>query len=248
MEWFESEDFWRDFYVYMFSPDRFAAAKEEVSQIIALTQCSEGKLLDLCCGPGRHSVEFAQRGFTVTGVDRSPFLLDRAREHASQTGVAVEWVQEDMRRFVRPAQFDLICNLFTSFGYFETEQDDLLVLRNLYESLKKGGVLIIDVLGKERLARVFLNEKCIDLADGSLLLQRPQIRDDFCRVRTEWILIKDGHTRTTTFEHNLYSGRELKDRLLSSGFNQVQLFGSFPGAPYDLNALRLIAVARKASS
>lgn len=245
MEWFESEDFWRDFYAYMFSPDRFAAAKEEVSQIIALTQCSEGKLLDLCCGPGRHSVEFAQHGFTVTGVDRSAFLLDRAREHASQTGAAVEWVQEDMRRFVRPAQFDLICNLFTSFGYFETEQDDLLVLRNLYESLKKGGVLIIDVIGKERLARVFVSEKCFDLADGSLLLQRPQIRDDFCRVRTEWILIKDGHTRTTTFEHNLYSGRELKDRLLSSGFSQVQLFGSFPGAPYDLNALRLIAVARK---
>ena len=248
MEWFEREDFWRDFYAYMFSPDRFAAAKEEVSQVIALTQCSGGNLLDLCCGPGRHSVEFAQRGFTVTGVDRSAFLLDRAREHAAQNGIAVEWVQEDMRRFVRPARFDLICNLFTSFGYFETEQDDLLVLRNLYGSLKKGGVLMIDVLGKERLVRVFQNEKCFDLADGSLLLQRPQIRDDFCRVRTEWILIKDGHTRTATFEHNLYSGRELKDRLLSSGFSQVQLFGSFPGAPYDLNALRLIAVARKANS
>ena|SRR5215469_11815593 len=245
MDWFENDDFWRDFYVYMFSPERFAAAKEEVSQIIALTNCSGGNLLDLCCGPGRHAVEFAQRGFQVTGVDRSAFLLDRAREHASQNGSTVEWVQEDMRRFVRPAQFDLICNLFTSFGYFETEQDDLLVLRNLYESLKKGGVLIIDVAGKERLARIFQNEKCFDLADGSLLLQRPQIRDDFCRVRTEWILIKDGRTRNFTFEHNLYSGRELKDRLLSSGFSQVQLFGSFPGAPYDLNALRLIAVARK---
>lgn len=245
MQWFENEDFWRDFYAYMFSPERFVAAKEEVSQILALTKCSGGNLLDLCCGPGRHSVEFAQRGFQVTGVDRSAFLLERAREHASQTETAVEWVQEDMRRFVRPAQFDLACNLFTSFGYFDNEQDDLLVLRNLYQSLKKNGALIIDVTGKERLARVWQNEKCFDLSDGSMLLQRPQIRNDFSRVCTEWILIKDGRTRTTTFEHNLYSGRELKDRLLSSGFQQVQLYGSLLGLPYDLNALRLIAVARK---
>ncbi|HEY6348164.1 MAG TPA: methyltransferase domain-containing protein [Candidatus Angelobacter sp.] len=245
MEWFENEGFWRDFYAYMFSPERFAAAKEEVSQIIALTQCSGGSLLDLCCGPGRHSVEFAQRGFQVTGVDRSTFLLDRAREHASQANVAVEWVQEDMRRFLRPAQFDLACNLFTSFGYFDKEQDDLLVLRNLYQSLKNGGVLMIDVIGKERLARTWQSAMCFELSDGSLLLQRPQLRDDWGRVHTEWTLMKDGHTRTVSFEHNLYSGRELKDRLLGSGFSQVQLFGSAAGAPYDLNAQRLIAVARK---
>jgi len=245
MEWFENEGFWRDFYAYMFSPERFATAKEEASQIIALTQCNGGRLLDLCCGPGRHSVEFAQRGFQVTGVDRSGFLLQRAREHASQTNTAVEWVQEDMRKFVRPEQFDLACNLFTSFGYFETEEDDLQVLRNLYESLKEGGVLIIDVIGKERLARVYQSAMCFELSDGSVLVQRPQIRDDWCRVRTEWILIKDSSARSVTFEHNLYSGRELKDRLLSSGFSQVQLLGSLAGAPYDLNALRLIAVAKK---
>lgn len=245
MDWFENEDFWQDFYAYMFSAERFAAAKDEVSQIMALTQCGGGRLLDLCCGPGRHSVEFAHRGFQVTGVDRSAFLLNRAREHASQSNVAVEWVEEDMRTFVRPGQFDLACCLFTSFGYFDTEQDDLKVLRNIQQSLKKGGVAIIDVIGKERLARVWQSAMCFELSDGSLLLQRPEIRDDWCRVRTEWILMKDGRTRNFTFEHNLYSGRELKDRLLSSGFEQVQLFGSLAGAPYDLNPLRLVAVARK---
>ncbi|HEY6251999.1 MAG TPA: class I SAM-dependent methyltransferase [Candidatus Angelobacter sp.] len=245
MDWFEREDFWRDFYAYMFSPERFAAAKEEVSQIIALTRCSGGNLLDLCCGPGRHSVEFAQRGFRVTGVDRSGFLLDRAREHAAQTNLALEWVQADMRGFVRPEQFDLACNLFTSFGYFDTEQDDLQVLRNLHRSLKQGGALVIDIISKEKLARNWQNTMCSELADGSLLVQRPQLCDDWCRVRTEWILIKDGSTRNFSFEHNLYSGRELKDRLLSSGFEQVQLFGSFAGSPFDLNAPRLVAVARK---
>src|SRR6185437_13953181 len=75
MEWFENDDFWRDFYPFMFSDERFAATPDEVSRILALTQCAGGSVLDLCCGPGRHSIELAQRGFKVTGVDRSPFLL-----------------------------------------------------------------------------------------------------------------------------------------------------------------------------
>ena len=250
MEWFESEEFWQDFYAFMFSPERFAAAKEEVSRIMELTQCSGGSLLDLCCGPGRHAVEFAQRGFQVTGVDRSPFLLERAREHAStsEAGASVEWVKEDMRTFLRPAAFDLVCNLFTSFGYFKDEDEDLCVLRNIHRSLKDAGVLVIDVLGKERLARTWQSAICSPLADGSLLLQRPQLRDDWSRILSEWTLIKDGRTRTFNFEHTVYSGRELKDRLLSSGFQKVQLFGDLQGAPYGLEAARLVAVARKCAS
>jgi len=247
MEWFESEDFWSDFYPYMFPAERFAAAKDDVARIVTLTQCSGGKVLDLCCGPGRHAVEFAQRGFQVTGVDRSPWLLDRAREHAAQAGAAVEWVEEDMRRFVRPATFDLACNLFTSFGYFKDEQDNLQVLHNLHQCLKHGGVLVMEMLGKERLARNWQNSICTELADGTLLLQRPQLRDDWCRIVSEWVLIKDGHTRSFSFEHSIYSGRELKDRLLSSGFEKVELFGDLLGAPFGLEATRLVAVARKAA-
>ncbi|HKV91960.1 MAG TPA: methyltransferase domain-containing protein [Candidatus Angelobacter sp.] len=245
MEWFENEDFWRDFYEYMFSEERFAAAKDEVSRVIDLTHTSGGRLLDLCCGPGRHAVEFAQRGFAVTGVDRSVFLLDRARQHARASGVSVEWINEDMRRFVRQDSFDLACNLFTSFGYFEDEQDDLTVLKNVYRSLRDHGVLVMEMIGKERLARVWQNAMCFDLPDGSVMVQRPQVRSDWSRVRTEWILIKDGQSKTAVFEHWIYSGRELKERLLSCGFEQVELFGNTLGAPYDVDAQRLVAVARK---
>ncbi|MFZ0736146.1 MAG: class I SAM-dependent methyltransferase [Candidatus Acidiferrales bacterium] len=247
MEWFENEEFWRDFYPFMFPPERFSAASEEVSRIVAMTQCDGGSLLDLCCGPGRHAVEFAQRGFQVTGVDRSPFLLDRAREHASKAGASVEWILEDMRSFVRPAKFDLACNLFTSFGYFRDEQENLGVLRNIYRSLKQNGVLVIEVVGKERLARTWQNAICSQLADGSLIVQRPQLRDDWCRVYSEWILIREGRARSFSFEHAIYSGRELKDRLLSCGFEPVQLFGDLQGSPYNLEAMRLVAVAHKSS-
>lgn len=213
-----------------------------------LTQLSGGTLLDLCCGPGRHAVEFAQRGFTVTGVDRSGFLFDRARRHASASGVSVEWVREDMRSFVRPQGFDLACNLFTSFGYFETEQDDLAVLRNIHCSLKEGGVLVLEMVGKERLAKTWQNSMCTELPDGSLLVQRPQVLNDWSRVRTEWILLKDGQSKRATFEHTIYSGRELKERLLNCGFGLVQLFGNTQGAPYDVEAMRLVAVAHKSAS
>ncbi|HEY7402007.1 MAG TPA: class I SAM-dependent methyltransferase [Candidatus Angelobacter sp.] len=245
MEWFENEEFWRDFYLYMFSEDRFAAAKDEVSRIMELTQVSGGRLLDLCCGPGRHALEFAQRGFTVTGVDRSAFLLDRARQHSAGSGISIEWIHEDMRRFVRPDSFDLVCNLFTSFGYFENEQDDLTVLRNIHGSLRDHGVLVMETLGKERLARVWQTAMCFDLPDGSVMVQRPQVRNDWSRVRTEWILLKDGQSKTAVFEHWIYSGRELKERMLSCGFKQVQVFGSTQGTPYDVDAQRLVAVARK---
>jgi SAM-dependent methyltransferase len=245
MQWFENEDFWRDFYPYMFPEERFAAAKDEVSRIMELAQLSAGSVLDLCCGPGRHSVEFAQRGFQVTGVDRSAFLLNKAREHAQATGVSVEWVNEDMRNFVRPHSFDLVCNLFTSFGYFEDEHDDLKVLSNIHRSLRKNGVLMMEMLGKERLARVWQSAMCFDLPDGSVMVQRPQVRNDWSRVRTEWILLKDGQSKTAIFEHWVYSGREIKDRLLACGFKQVQLFGNIQGAPYDLEATRLVVVARK---
>jgi SAM-dependent methyltransferase len=248
MEWFENEDFWRDLYPYMFSEERFSAAGEEVNRIMALTQVSGGSVLDLCCGPGRHSVAFAQRGFHVTGVDRSSFLLDRARKYATESGVSVEFVQEDMRNFVRPASFDLACSLFTSFGYFKDEGDDLRVLRNIHQSLKANGTLVIEILGKERLARVWQGTISNELADGSLLFQRNQIRDDWTRVYSEWTLVKEGRSKTFDFEHTVYSGRELKDRLLSSGFRDVKLFGDLQGSSYGLEPLRLIAVARKSAS
>src|SRR6516225_8796268 len=106
MEWFEDETLWRELYPYVFPPERVAAAPVQVSQILCLSAVNGGAVLDLCCGPGRHSLEFARRGFTVTGVDRSPFLLERARERADAEGTKVEWVLGDMREFQRPSAFD----------------------------------------------------------------------------------------------------------------------------------------------
>jgi SAM-dependent methyltransferase len=249
-EWFEDDSLWRELYPFMFPEERFRLGEEEVDKVARLAGPAERPdlaVLDLCCGPGRHSVPLAQRGMRVTAVDRTRFLLERARERARQAGLAVEFVESDMREFRRPGAFDLALSLFTSFGYFGPREEDLRVLRNLQASLKPDGVLVIDVVGKEWLARQFQQTRSRSLPDGTLLVERSKVVDDWTRIENEWILVRDGRARTFRFRLSVYSGQELKDRLAGVGFARVTLYGDLDGAPYDREASRLIAVARPAA-
>jgi len=103
----------------------------------------------------------------------------------------------------------------------------------------------MELIGKEWLARNWKDSLVTQFPDGCLLLQRPQVREDWKRVENEWVLIKDGHSRSFRFEHTIYSGRELKDRLEACGFKNVQLHGDLQGSSYGLEARRLVVVARK---
>lgn len=244
-EWFEDESFWADLYPVMFNQARLDAAAEQVDQILALAGVRSGDVLDLCCGPGRHSVELAARGFRVTGVDRTRFLLDKARERGREADVEVEWVGHDMREFVRQGSFDLVLSMFTSFGYFDDKDEDVRVLRNIHASLRDGGVFLIDVLGKEYLARVFMPTTSQVGDDGSVMVERHEVFDDWSRVRNQWTLIKQGRARTWSFHHTIYSAQELRDRILGVGFGDVTVYGALDGRPYDTQALRLVAVATK---
>ena len=167
---------------------------------------------------------------------------------AQAESVNVEWVREDMRRFVRPEAYDLVINMFTSFGYFDDKRDDVAVLENIHQSLREGGALVMDVMGKECLVNGFLSTKSEELTGDRLLVQRREICDDWTRVKTRWIVIEDDTATTFRFETTIYSGQELKDRLLGVGFGDVKLFGGTDGSEYGLNARRLVAVARKCSS
>jgi SAM-dependent methyltransferase len=246
-EWFEDESLWTDLYPFTFSDERLRLGEAEVAKILALVglPAPAGKAaLDLCCGPGRHAVPLAQRGVRVTGVDRTRFHLDRARERARLAGVDVELVEADMREFRRPAAYDLALSLFTSFGYFDSRDDDLRVLRNVRASLRAQGVFVVDVMGKEWLARHFQPTRSRSLADGTLLIDRNTVVDDWTRVDSQGILIREGRTRTFRLRLSVYSGLELRDRLLQAGFATVALYGDLDGAPYGLDAARLVAVAR----
>ncbi len=242
MQWFEDESFWETFYPFMFGDPKIAAAAAEVDRVLSLSGVERGRVLDLCCGPARHALVLAQRGFDVTGVDRSAFLLGKARERAS--GAGVELIQSDMRDFVRPGTFNLALSLFTSFGYFDTRDEDLAVLRNIRASLKKGGIFVIDVISKEYLIGRPSPTRWEELPGGGILVQHYEVIPGWGRIRVKWLLVEDERARRFTFEHNVYSGLELSALLERAGFADVQTFGNLEGAPYDAAATRLVARAR----
>ena len=246
MEWFEDEGLWRELYPYVFPVERVEAAAAQVGQIVELSGVGGGAVLDLCCGPGRHAVEFARRGFAVTGVDRSRFLLDRAWERAEAERASAEWVQADMREFARPGGFHLACNLFTSFGYFDKAEDNLRVLANVFASLHPGGVFVMDMVGRERVQRQGLEPRHTQFADGAVLIQEARASEDWRRLDSEWTVVQaDGAARSYRLGHWLYSGEELRGLLLYSGFAEVGVYGDLEGSPYGSDATRLVAVARK---
>jgi len=189
---------------------------------------------------------FWERGFRVTALDLSKFHLAGARERAVAAGVAIEFVESDMRAFAQPGRFDLALSLFTSLGYFDDPRDDARVVANVARSLKPGGTLVMDVLSKEYLVRVFQPTLSWKLPDGSMRIVRQDVVDDWTRTRNEWLFIRDGQVRTYRFDLRVYSGQELKTLLTASGFSDVRLFGGFDGRRYGRDAERLIAVARTA--
>ena len=244
-EWFDDDSFWRGLYSFLFPKERIEGADKQIEKAVALTKPKGKSVLDLCCGPGRCSIALAKRGFVVTGVDKTKYLLDKARTRASAAGVKIEWVQKDMRDFVRANSFALVLSMFTSFGYFEDRREDEKVLENMFASLQPGGACLIEVLGKERLAKMFQPTASTLLPDGTLVVERHEIFDDWTRVRNDWLVIKDGSVKRYRFEHTIYSGLELRERMERAGFVAVTLYGNLDGDEYGPNAERMIAIGRK---
>ncbi|MGE5179470.1 MAG: class I SAM-dependent methyltransferase [Bacteroidota bacterium] len=244
-EWFDDDDMWRDLYPFMFPQSRMDGTAAEVENLIRLVRPRGKDVLDLCCGPGRFAVELAKRKLRVTGVDRTRFLLAKARAKARAARVSVEWVREDMRDFVRPSAYDLAISMFTSFGYFDDKGEDLLVLRHVHESLKPGGAFVAQMGGKEWLARIFSPVTEQTLPDGTRLVAEHEIFDDWTRIRNRWILIRGARAKTFAFHHTLYSGQELRDRMEQAGFTGVRLYGELDGSEYGRTSRWLIAVGRR---
>jgi SAM-dependent methyltransferase len=243
--WYEKDEFWETMANLMFAGPRWAAAPVEIEEVVALLRVKPpATILDLCCGPGRHSLELARRGFHVTGVDRTLSYLEKARQQAAAEKLEIEFVQEDMRRFSRPDAFDGVINLFTSFGYFENPAEDRQVLVNLHRSLKPGGALVMDTVGKEVLARIF-RERDWREEDGVILLEERRISHDWSWIDNRWILLKDQSRREFRVSHRIYSAAELSGLLKDCGFASVETYGDLAGSPYDHLATRLVTVARK---
>lgn len=245
-DWYEDEQFWEDTESVIFTEERCKQASGEVDHLLALVEPRAGAaVLDLGCGIGRHSLEFAKHGYQVTGVDRTARYLDRARKSGKEQRLEIEWVQDDMRRFRRDNSFDLVVNLLTSFGYFDDRADDGRILENVAASLKPGGRFVIDLMGKEVLARIFQQRDWHEQPDGTLVLEERKLTDHWNRLDLRWIILKDEQHREQHFTLRLYSAGELKDLLAAAGLSEITAYGSLDGKPYDNAAERLVVVGRK---
>jgi SAM-dependent methyltransferase len=150
-----------------------------------------------------------------------------------------------MRNFSRPKTFDGAVNFFSAFGYFDDPADDRTTAANVHASLRDGGRFILDMNGKENLARKFRERDWHRRDDGSILLEERRLLDGWSRIETHWILLDRNTRRESSFVLRLYSGSELTSLLRSVGFQSVELYGTLAGKPYDHAAERLIAVATK---
>ncbi len=135
-------------------------------------------------------------------------------------------------------------NLFTSFGYFEDPEEDRQVATNVYRSLKSGGAFLIDMMGKEILARVF-RKRDWDEENGVLILEERKITKNWSWMESRWIIFADNNRAEVNFSHRIYSAMELASLLTECGFAHVDAYGDLEGRAYDHLARRLVAVARK---
>jgi len=243
--WHEQDGFWQTFGSVIFDEHRLSLAAAEVDQIVGLLALEPGqRICDLCCGVGRHSLELARRGLIVTAVDRTRHYLDSARDRAQQARIEIEFVEEDMRDFCRPDCFDAVVNLFTSFGYFGAQADDRRVVENAYRSLRPGGRLLIDMMGKEVIARIFQPRDWQRTSSGIVLYERT-VADDWSQIENRWILIENGREREWLFSHRVYSAAEIRTLLSTCGFRDIRAYGNLDGAPYDEKAERLVVAGYK---
>ncbi len=242
--WFTDEAFWTDYAPLLFGGERWAEVPAVVDSILALSAAAPGSsVLDMCCGPGRHALEFAARGHRVTGVDITGPYIEAARDSARAMDLPAEFIQADARTWSRPSAFALAVNLFTSFGYFETRAEDGLMLERIHESLAPGGVFVMDLVGKETAARDFTEGEWFE-RDGRLILTEFTVVGAWEGLRNRWVVVDGDRRIDRSWVQRLYAATELRDSLVAAGFSSVDLFGTWAGAPYDASAERLIAVAR----
>lgn len=247
-EWWSDPGFWCDFEPLMFDKERMENAAIEVDGVIALSESGHsGNILDVGCGPGRHSIEFARRGFRVTGIDiHQPYLSEAEIEADSiELKYQPEFINCDMRKFYTDATFTGAVSLFQSLGYFDEPADDLTVCRNVYSSLEPEGWFIVEMDGKEAAAASF-EERIWFERDGRIVFLEYEAEAAWTRLRNKWSFRdRDGTWHEYEFSYRLYSAQELGRLLSEAGFVTVEFFGSLDGRPYDQNARRLVALARK---
>jgi len=238
-DWFGSEEY---LYVYQHRDDEDATKLLEL--ILKQTNLTkQSSVLDAACGAGRHSIYLASKGFNVFGFDLSKTLLAKAKENAKKRSVENNFVCADLRNICFRKKFDLVINLFTSFGYFKNDEENFRFINNAYNLLNENGFYVLDYFNKNYLMENLTaeNEKLIN---GKIIIEKRKVVNN--RIIKE-IQIKNGLEEQHFVESvRLYSKKDIDTEFMKIGFTPVLVFGDYDGTKYDeQNSSRLILFFKK---
>lgn len=226
------------------SPER---SEQETSLILERLALPAGsRILDLCCGHGRHSVRLASLGYEVTGLDLSEVLLAAAQAEAEKAGVTVRWVHSDMREIPFEAEFDAVINIFSAFAYLESETEDQKVLEQVFQALKPGGLFLMEIMHRDGIVRRLEPCSITRHPDGLIVLEERQIDLLTSRGEIRVTMIEAGrpHTEYRLFLR-LYSLTELAGMLQAAGLSLIGYFGGLDGSELTLDSRQMVLLARK---
>lgn len=196
-------------------------------------------ILDLACGKGRHAIYLAKKGFDVTGMDLSPANIQAASQHAHQH---LRFEIQDMRHDLGRERFDAVFNLFTGFGYFETDAENFSVFANVYRALRPQGIFLFDYLNEPYVRN-------LPLAPAVFTIEGVQFRTEK-EFRGRWVIkhieVTDGGCVYHFSEQvAMYSKTEIEEQLSLAGFRPFLLWGDYPLGSYTQLSPRLILACTK---
>ena len=248
------KEWWREFfdddYLFLYARELDPARTElEVAAAVGLLELRErDRVLDLCCGDGRHSVPLHRRGYRVTGVDVSDPLLRRARQRAGRVlpdgDPGPAFVRADARALPLREAFDAAALFFNSIGY-GTDADTLSMLAQARAVLRRGGCLFFDcvhrdqmVLGMRAGAR-----RAVEVVAGVPVDVSSWIDPIEGIAHAVFSWSRAGEQRSRELRHRLYTATELGALLRQAGFARHDFRGGYDGRPFEMEAPILVARA-----
>ena len=206
-----------------------------------------GEVLDLACGFGRHAIGMAKLGYKVTGLDFNPRYLEIAAADAAAAGAQVTWCTGDMRALGFDRAFDAIYSYFTSFGYFDDDENER-VLAGIARALRPGGSLLLEMMNRDRLLTHPQQRTWSQREDGALLMEETTLEWVTSRVISRQHLIdpQGGTQVTKEFSLRTYTCAELSALLRRQGLSVRSVHGGIEGQPYVPDSRRLAIVAERA--
>jgi SAM-dependent methyltransferase len=241
-EWFED---WFDspYYHLLYQNRSDEEATHFVNKITErLSPNPNATLLDLACGKGRHARAFSLYQLDVTGLDLSPQSIEYAKQFENDH---LHFYVHDMRNVFRTNYFEIVCNLFTSFGYFKSNHDNHLAARSMAQALKKGGTLIIDFVNKipAQIHNETFNHETKELQGVHFEIHRSYTEHKLIKS----ITINDNGVESQFVEQvNSFTFEEMNALFTETGLQLISTFGNYAFEPYDAHlSPRMILVYTK---